>query len=138
MLQVEINKIEEKFLGRLPKESGPDQRSQLMSAFETQSRQSQITIDEAQIPQESQVEELSPAKLALLQQLYNRENPIKPVKFDSDQIYSEADIYPEGLPDPEDVKQKKKKRLEEKYIFEECPNPGNTPRQVAKSKSDRK
>ena len=72
----------------------------------------------------------------MLQQLYNLDEVDEPTKCEEQIIYSEADIYPEGLPDPDDIKQKKRKTIEEKYIFEECRNPVNTP--IAKLKPEKK
>ncbi len=42
-------------------------------------------------------------------------------------IYSELDIYPGGLPDVEDIRAKKKKRDEDKLLFEDLKNPPSTP-----------
>ena len=43
------------------------------------------------------------------------------------QMYSEIDIFPDGLPDADDLLQKKKKREEERLLFEDVKNPPSTP-----------
>ena len=45
---------------------------------------------------------------------------------DDTNIYSEFDIFPEGLPDVDDIRVKKRKNEDEKFIFESCRNPPNS------------
>ena len=42
-------------------------------------------------------------------------------------IFSEFDIFPGGLPDVEDIRLKKKKRDEDKLLFEDIKNPPSSP-----------
>ena len=50
-------------------------------------------------------------------------------------MYSEFDIYPEGLPDLDEIKAKKKKREEEKNLFEDLKNPPPSPIELPMSAS---
>lgn len=49
-------------------------------------------------------------------------------------VFAEADIFPDGnLPSIIDIQNKKRKSFDERNIFENCPNPRNSPYQRNKT-----
>lgn len=70
--------------------------------------------------------------------LYHKKREFKLLgPIDDIEIYSEFDIFPGGLPDIEDIKVKKRKTDDDKFLFEEGKNPAPTPTCFESSQSNK-
>ncbi len=79
---------------------------------------------------------MTPERLEHLHQLYHKSRD-QPSFIDDPVVYSEADIFPGGLPDIEDIRVKKRKTEDDKFLFEEGKNPPSTPIFIEQSQSVR-
>ncbi len=114
-----MSKVEQDFLNRLPKEDPHVLMKAMKKILEFEDLASVTELDYIQL-------EVAPDRLRYVHQLYHKSRD-QPSFIDDPVVYSEADIFPGGLPDIEDIRIKKRKTEDDKFLFEEGKNPPSTP-----------